>query len=68
LLIESFLQAFIFRAFSCRADNAIYLIGLQWTKASDGATLHCNVDRFGAGSLTVELHRRTPHPSPHQEE
>jgi hypothetical protein len=31
----------------CRADNAIYLIGLQWTKARHGATLHCNVDRFG---------------------
>jgi hypothetical protein len=50
----------------CRADNAIYLIGLQWTKARHGATLHCNVDRFGAGSLTVEIHRKTPHPFPHQ--
>jgi hypothetical protein len=41
LLIESFLQAFSF------SINAIYLIGLQWTKARRGATLHCNVDRFG---------------------
>jgi hypothetical protein len=36
----------------CRVDNAIYLIGLQWTKARHGATLHCNVDRFDADSLT----------------
>jgi hypothetical protein len=44
LLIESFLRAFLK---PCRADNAIYVIGLQWTKACHGATLHCNVDRFG---------------------
>jgi hypothetical protein len=47
LLIERFLQGF-----SWRADNAIYSIGLQWTKARHGATLHCNVDRFGAEGLT----------------
>jgi hypothetical protein len=48
LLIEGFLRAFIFRVFKpCRADNAIYVTGLQWTKARHGATLHCNVDRFG---------------------
>jgi hypothetical protein len=41
LLIESFLRAFY------PADNAIYSIRLQWTKARHGATLHCNVDRFG---------------------
>jgi hypothetical protein len=46
VLIESFLRDFqVFKP--CRADNAIYSIGLQWTKACHGATLHCNVDRFG---------------------
>src|SRR6202012_1484157 len=48
LLIGSFLQA-VFELF-CRADNAIYPIGLQWTIARDGATLHCNVDRFAGRS------------------
>jgi hypothetical protein len=46
LLIEKFLQ-------SCRAGNAGYSIGLQWTKLGRGATLQCNVDRIGGGSLTV---------------
>jgi hypothetical protein len=64
LLIESFLQVFFLKP--CRADNAIYSIGLQWTKARHGATLHCSVDRFGAASQTVETYRTTPHPSPHQ--
>jgi len=28
--------------------NAVYWIGLQWTKLGRRATLQCNVDRFGA--------------------
>jgi hypothetical protein len=59
LLIESFLQAF-------RADNAIYLIGLQWTKGRHGATLHCNVDRFGGQADSCNS--QAPHPSPPSKE
>src|SRR3974377_2324705 len=31
------------------------MTGLQWTKQSQAATLHCNVDRPVAGGLTVEI-------------
>jgi hypothetical protein len=27
------------------------MMGLQWTKLRDGATLHCNVDRLDGGGL-----------------
>jgi hypothetical protein len=46
LLIESFLGCL-------SAANAGYLIALQWTKPALCATLHCNVDRHGAASLTI---------------
>jgi NAD(P)-dependent dehydrogenase (short-subunit alcohol dehydrogenase family) len=61
LLIERFLR-------SCPAVNAIYWIGLQWTKVRRGATLQCNVDRFGGRSLTLENSPTASNQtSPHQE-